>query len=69
MTEEIDIAKHNISRIMHSTPKSSNEKAILKDLGLSAFSRAKALIILFEILKVKIMIKNRKKSIKEKWKK
>ena len=35
---------------------SSNEKAILRDLGLSTFSRAKALSILLEILNVKIMI-------------
>ena len=54
--EEINIAKNNISRLVHSISGSSNEKAILRDLGLSTFSRAKALSILLEILNVKIMI-------------
>lgn len=61
MTEEIDIAKYNISRLVHSTSDSPHERAILRDLGLSSFPRAKALSILLEILNVKIMI--------EKWKK
>ena len=55
--EVIDIAKHNISKLVHSKSGSPNEKAILRDLGLSSFSRAAALNILLEILNVKIMIK------------
>lgn len=61
---DIDIAKYNISRLVHSTSNSSHERAILRDLGLSAFPRAKALSVLLEILNVKIMIKEQK----EKWK-
>jgi len=63
--EEINIAKNNISGLVHSVPNSPHEKAILKDLELSAFSRANALSVLFEILNVKNMIKKQK----EKWKK
>lgn len=59
--EDVDIAKYNISRLVHSISNSPHEKAILRDLGLSAFPRAKALSVLLEILNVKIMI--------EKWKK
>lgn len=65
MIKEIDIAKYNISRLVHSTSNSPHERAILIDLGLSTFSRSKALNILLEILNVKVMIKKKE----EKWKK
>lgn len=60
--EKIDVAKYNISRLVHTEPKTLNEKAVLKDLGMSSFSRAAALKILLEILNVIVMVEKRKEN-------
>ena len=54
---EIDILKQNISKLSHTLPKGLNEKKVLKELGLSTFSRDGAMKILFEMLNVRFMIK------------
>ncbi|MCK4258051.1 MAG: hypothetical protein KAX49_03685 [Halanaerobiales bacterium] len=59
--EEIDIAKYNISKLQHTIPRSSNENVVLKNLGLSSFSRIEAMDILLEILNVKIMVLEKEK--------
>ena len=64
----IEIAKYNISMLVHTVPNSLNEKKILKNLCLSSFSRKTALSILLEILNVKAMIE-KKKERERKWKK
>ena len=59
---KIDTAKNNISKLVHTLPGSLNEKAVLKQLGMSALSRKVAVRVLLEILNVAVIIKKRKEN-------
>lgn len=59
--DKIDTAKYNISKLVHTLPGSLNEKAVLKQLGMSALSRKTAVSVLLEILNVIVITERQKK--------
>lgn len=56
MSEKQNLLKQNISRLTHTLPDSSNEKIVLRKLGMSALPRKKALNVLLELLNAKNLI-------------